>query len=201
MKSIFAALVLAFLIPGPQGHAQGSSQAQPPENQKHAPSSALAIQSLAPDFALPSINGETVRLSDFRGKVVLVNFWATWCGPCKILTPWFVDLQNQYRPQGLAIIGITLDEDATTVEIAEYADSMRVNYAILIGNEKVAKAYGGVPAMPESFFIGRDGKLLGRLVGLTSKGEIEDSVKKALDTQTGSSEAAVPSAPSAQAQK
>jgi thiol-disulfide isomerase/thioredoxin len=169
--------------------------------QNHGQCSAPAVQSFAPDFALQSVNGETVRLSDFRGKVVLVNFWATWCAPCKILTPWFIELQNQYEPQGFIVLGIALDEDATRVEIAEFADSMRVNYSILIGNEKVAKAYGGVPAMPESFFIGRDGKITGRIIGLKSKGEIEGEIKKALDTQTGNSEAAAPSSPSAQAQK
>ena len=137
----------------------------------------------APDFALESLNGETVRLSDFRGKVVLVNFWATWCGPCKILTPWLVDLQNQYRPQGLEIIGIALDEDATKAEIAEFADKERVNYAVLIGNEKVAESYGGVPAMPDTFFISRDGQIVNRIIGLKSKGVLEDSIKKALDAQ------------------
>jgi thiol-disulfide isomerase/thioredoxin len=201
IKSMVAALALAFLIPVSQGHAQAPSPAQASANQKHGQPSAPAVQSLAPDFGLQSVKGETVRLSDFRGKVVLVNFWATWCGPCKILTPWFVELQNQYGPQGLVILGVALDEDATKMEIAEFADSMQVNYAVLIGNEKVAKAYGGVPAMPESFFIGRDGKVLGRIIGLKSKGEIEDSIKKALDAQTGNPEAAAPSAPSAQAQK
>ena len=87
---------------------------------------------------------------------MLVNFWATWCGPCKILTPWLVDLQNQYQPQGLEIIGFALDEDASQAEMAEFADKLRVNYMVLIGNEKMAEAYGGVPAMPDTFFIGRD---------------------------------------------
>ena len=115
--------------------------------------------------------------------MVLLNFWATWCGPCKILTPWLVDLQNQYRPQGLEIIGIALDEDASQAEIAEFADKLRVNYMVLIGNEKMAEAYGGVPAMPDTFFIGRDGKIVDSLVGLKGKGELEDSIKKALAAQ------------------
>lgn len=120
--------------------------------------------------------------------MVLLNFWATWCAPCKILTPWFVDLQNQYRPEGLEIIGIALDEAASKAEIAEFADKLRVNYMVLIGNEKMAEAYGGVPAMPDTFFIGRDGKIVDSLIGLKGKGELEDSIKKALAAQPELSE-------------
>lgn len=118
-----------------------------------------------------------------------MNFWATWCGPCKILTPWFVALQNQFGPQGLVIVGVTLDEDATKVEIAEFTDTMRVNYPVLIGNEKVAEAYGGVPAMPETFFIARDGRIVGKMIGLKGRDEIETAIQKALEAQPGSSEA------------
>lgn len=179
MKSAMAALLLVSWIAAPPAKAQSV-----PSGQKHPqPTMGHTLRGPAPDFALESLNGETVRLSDFRGKVVLVNFWATWCGPCKILTPWLVDLQNQYRPQGLEIIGIALDEDATKAEIAEFADKERVNYAVLIGNAKVAESYGGVPAMPDTFFISRDGQIVNRIIGLKSKGVLEDSIKKALDAQ------------------
>jgi thiol-disulfide isomerase/thioredoxin len=179
MKSALAALVLASCIAAPPAQAQSV-----PSGQKHPqPPIGHTLRGPAPDFALESLHGETVHLSDFRGKVVLLNFWATWCAPCKILTPWLVDLQNQYRPQGLEIIGIALDEDATKAEIAELADKERVNYVVLIGNEKVAGSYGGVPAMPDTFFIGRDGQIVNRTIGLKSKSELEDSIKKALDAQ------------------
>jgi len=141
-----------------------------------------------------------VRLSDFRGKVVLLNFWATWCGPCKILTPWLVDLQNQYSPQGLQTIGVALDEDATKVEIAEFADKERVNYPVLIGNERVAKTYGGVPVLPTSFIIGRDGRIVDIILGLKGKGEIEDSIKKALGIHVANTQATTTTEP-AQPQK
>jgi thiol-disulfide isomerase/thioredoxin len=184
MKRALAASLLALWIAAPPARAQSS-----PSGQKHPQqSTGHVVKGLAPDFALESLAGETVHLSDFRGKVVLLNFWATWCGPCKILAPWFVDLQNQYRPEGLEIIGIALDEEATKVEIAEFADKLRVNYIVLVGNEKVAEAYGGVPAMPDTFFIGRDGKIVERLIGLKSKGELEDSIKKALNAQPEPSE-------------
>lgn len=183
IRSLFAALVLAVSIPLLQGNAQSPAAVSPSADQKKAQRLEPALHSIAPDFALESMTGETVHLSDFHGKVVLLEFWATWCGPCKIVTPWLVDLQSQYGPQGLAIVGIALDEDATKVEIAEFADSMRVNYTTLIGNEKVAQSYGGIPAMPVRFFIGRDGKVVNRMIGLSSKGEIEESIKKALESE------------------
>jgi len=141
----------------------------------------LSKSTPAPDFTLQSLDGKNMRLSDFRGKAVLLNFWATWCGPCKIEMPWFVDLQKEYGPQGLQIVGVAMD-DSSKEDIAKFAQEMGVNYPVLIGKEAVGDEYGGVPALPESFFIGRDGKIIDKIIGLKGKGEIEDSIKKALDT-------------------
>ena len=140
--------------------------------------------SIAPDFTLESLDGKRVSLSDMRGKAVLLNFWATWCGPCKIETPWLVELQNQYGPQGLQVIGVAMD-DSGKDDIAKFAKEMGMNYPVLLGKESVGEAYGGVPALPESFFIGRDGKIVGKIMGLESRSEIEDSIKKALNTPAG----------------
>jgi peroxiredoxin len=156
--------------------------------------------SIAPDFSLESLDGGTMRLSDLRGKAVLLNFWATWCGPCKIEMPWFVDLQNQYRAQGLQIVGVAMD-DASKADIKKFAQDMGVNYPILIGKEAVGDQYGGVPALPETFLIGRDGKIVDKIIGLRGKSEIEDSIKKALDTRPASSQAAVVPAAAEQPQK
>ena len=142
----------------------------------------------APDFTLESLDGKSMRLSDLRGKAVLLNFWATWCGPCKIEMPWFVDLQNQYGAQGLQIVGVAMD-DSSKEDIAKFAKEMGVNYPVLLGKEAVGDAYGGVPALPETFFIGRDGKIVDKIIGLRGKAEIEDSIKKALDTQAANSQA------------
>jgi thiol-disulfide isomerase/thioredoxin len=143
---------------------------------------------VAPDFSLEVLGGTTMRLSDLRGKAVLLNFWATWCGPCKIEMPWFVDLQKQYGPQGLQIVGVAMD-DASKDDIAKFAKEMGVNYPILIGKEAVGDQYGGVPALPETFIIGRDGKIVDKIIGLRGKSEIEDSIKKALDTRPATSQA------------
>lgn len=137
---------------------------------------------LAPDFALESLDGKTVRLSDFRGKAVLLNFWATWCQPCKIEMPWFVDLQKRYGPEGLQVLGVAMD-DADPKDIAKFAQDLGVDYPILIGKEAVGEAYGGVQFLPATFYIGRDGKVIDRVFGLKGRGEIEDAVKKALSGQ------------------
>lgn len=133
----------------------------------------------APDFTLESLDGKTVHLSDFRGKAVLLNFWATWCQPCKIEMPWFAELQKQYGPQGLQVIGIAMD-DASPKEIGEFAHDLGVNYPILVGKEEVGNAYGGVQFLPATFYIGRDGKVVDKVFGLKGRHEIEDSIKKAL---------------------
>src|SRR5579863_2328323 len=135
----------------------------------------------APDFTLEKLSGGNLKLSDLRGKAVLLNFWATWCGPCKIETPWLVEMQSQYGNQGLQVIGVAMD-DSGKDEISKFAKDMGVNYPVLLGKEAVGDEYGGVPALPESFFIGRDGKIVDRIIGLKGKAEIEDSIKKALNT-------------------
>ena len=148
----------------------------------------ITQSTVAPDFSLESLDGKTMRLSDLRGKAVLLNFWATWCSPCKIEMPWFVDFQKQYGSQGLQIVGVAMD-DGSKEDIAKFAKDMGVNYPILIGKESVGDAYGGVPALPQSFLIGRDGKIVDKIVGLRGKAEIEDSIKKALHTQPAKSQA------------
>jgi len=143
----------------------------------------------APDFTLTSLEGKNISLTDYRGKAVLLNFWATWCGPCKIEMPWFVELQNQYGAQGLQIVGVAMD-DSSKEDIAKFVKDMGVNYPVLIGKEAVGDAYGGVPALPESFFISRDGKIVDRIMGLEGKAEIEDAIKKALNAQAAAAPAA-----------
>src|SRR5215475_7630391 len=101
----------------------------------------------APDFTLESLDGKNVTLSAYHGRAVLLNFWATWCGPCKIEMPWFVELQKEYGPQGLEIVGVAMD-DASKDDIAKFVKEMGVNYPILIGKEDVGNQYGGVNVLP-----------------------------------------------------
>jgi peroxiredoxin len=134
----------------------------------------------APNFELRDINtGQPVKLSDYRGKAVLLNFWATWCPPCKEEIPWFVDLQKQYAQDGLVILGVAMD-DAGQRKIAEFSKQMGINYPVLLGTDQVADLYGGVEDLPTTFYIGRDGKIVDRLFGLHSHHEIESNIKAAL---------------------
>ena len=147
------------------------------------PNSASALQGKpAPDFSLALVDGKaTLKLSDFKGKAVLLNFWATWCEPCKIEMPWFVELQKQYGPRGLQVLGVAMD-DTDPKDISEFAHKMGVNYPIAVGKEAVGEQYGGIPYLPSTFYIDRDGKVVDRVYGLVSRSEIEDDIKKALSS-------------------
>ncbi|HYL11512.1 MAG TPA: TlpA disulfide reductase family protein [Terriglobales bacterium] len=142
------------------------------------PSSSLNGQ-MAPDFALESLDSRTVHLSDFHGKAVLLNFWATWCTPCKVEMPWFEQMHKQYGPQGLQVVGIAMD-DASKKDIAEFASNLGIDYPILVGKESVGEAYGGVQFLPVTVYVGRDGKIVEKVFGLKGRDEIEDNVRKAL---------------------
>jgi thiol-disulfide isomerase/thioredoxin len=133
----------------------------------------------APDFTLQSLEGKNIQLSGYKGQAVLLNFWATWCGPCKIEMPWFVELQKEYGPQGLQIVGVAMD-DASKEDITRFVKEMGVNYPILIGKENVGNDYGGVNVLPTTFFIDRDGKIVAREFGLQSRSIFVDNIKKAL---------------------
>jgi len=148
-------------------------------NGANGPAKGQLIGNLAPDFELPALDGKNLKLSDLRGKAVLLNFWATYCGPCKIEMPWFVELQKEYGPQGFQIIGVAMD-DASLEDIAKFAKEMGVNYPILLGKESVGQSYGGVSVLPTTFFLDRDGKLIAREFGLQSRSVFVDHIKKAL---------------------
>ena len=119
----------------------------------------------APDFALKDANGATVHLSDYKGKVVLLDFWATWCGPCKIEIPWFIEFEQTLKDKGFSVVGVSMDEDGWNV-VKPYLVERRVNYRILLGNDQVAQAYGGVDSLPTTFIIDRSGRIASVHVGL-----------------------------------
>jgi thiol-disulfide isomerase/thioredoxin len=133
----------------------------------------------APDFELKTLDGKKVKLSELRGKAVVVNFWATWCGPCKLEMPWLVDLQTKYADKGLVILGLSVDEGSSE-KIASFAKDMGVNYPVLRSTDEVSNLYGGIDGLPTTFYVGRDGKVIEQAAGLVSKDVIEDDIKLAL---------------------
>ena len=135
----------------------------------------------APDFDLLALDGQKVKLSDYRGKAVLLNFWATWCPPCKIEMPWFVELQNQYGKDGLVVLGVAMDDSAAP-KIAEFTHEMGINYQVLLGTDQVSDDYGNVQYLPTTFYIDRNGLIVDKMAGLLDRKDIEDSVKKALNS-------------------
>ncbi|MGH9649471.1 MAG: TlpA family protein disulfide reductase [Terriglobales bacterium] len=144
----------------------------------------------APDFELRSIDGRTIHLSDYRGKAVVLNFWATYCGPCKIEMPWFEELQKQYESQGLVVLGVALDDSQEDVE--KFVKEIGVHYTIVMGREAVADAYGGVQFLPGTFYIDRSGKIVERVFGLAGHGDIEANIKRSLAQGAAPVNAATP---------
>jgi thiol-disulfide isomerase/thioredoxin len=139
---------------------------------------------IAPGFTLATLDGKKVSLSDYKGRPVLVNFWATWCGPCKVEMPWFEEFHKQYAAQGFEILGLTDDADAGKDLIAKTARKTGVTYPILLTDGKVQTAYGGLDVLPMSFYVDRNGVVVEETAGLGGKDEIEAHIKKTIASGT-----------------
>ncbi len=134
----------------------------------------------APDFTLPTLaGGSSLKLSDYKGKVVLVNFWATWCPPCREEIPDFIKVRNSLNAKGFEIIGIAMDEGGAKV-VAPFAKEYGISYPLVLGNRDVTKSYGGIRGIPTSFLIDRDGRISQKWVGMISEETLEKAVKAVL---------------------
>jgi peroxiredoxin len=133
----------------------------------------------APDFTLDDAAGTPVRLSDLRGKVVLLSFWATWCVPCNTEIPWFMKFQESYKNRGLAVLGVSLDEDGWK-SVKPYVARMKINYPVMIASDDIASRYGGLTSLPVTLIIDKSGRIAVTHIGLCPKSEYEAAISAML---------------------
>lgn len=170
--ALIAAAVLSLAVAGCSSSKPVNASSLKPEKDRKS----------APDFSLKDADGRTVRLSDYRGKVVLLDFWATWCGPCKIEIPWFMEFERQHKDRGFAVIGVAMDDEGWEV-VKPFVADLGINYRIVQGNDVIARQYGGVEALPTTFLIDRNGKIASVHVGLAGKRDFEDGIGKLLEVR------------------
>jgi thiol-disulfide isomerase/thioredoxin len=165
--------------PAPAPTAAGDGAIAQPQPMKGKP---------APNFSLVDLSGKKVSLADYKGKAVLLNFWATWCGPCKVEIPWLEKLRDQYQAQGFEVLGIESDNyDDDPKAYASYksgvvksATALGINYPVLLGGDAISQPYGGLDGLPNSFYVDRKGVITAQIVGLADRDEIEANIKKAI---------------------
>lgn len=134
-----------------------------------------ALDEMAPEFSLKDLNGKNVRLSDFRGKVVLVNFWASWCPPCKMEIPGFQKIYAAYKDKGFTIVGISIDDVSPS-----FIRDMGMTYPVVMADDKVIRDYGNISGIPTSFLVGWDGRIIKKVMGMYFEGSLKSDVENAL---------------------
>lgn len=130
------------------------------------------------NFQFKDLQGKTVSLSDYKGKVILLDFWATWCPPCRKEIPGFIELYNTYKSRGLVVVGVSMDDAGDIADVKRYATQIKMNYPILLGagrEDDLKPSFGELP-LPTSFVIARDGRICGRHDGLTAKEQVEREI-------------------------
>jgi thiol-disulfide isomerase/thioredoxin len=132
----------------------------------------------APEISLTDIEGKRLDLADYKGKVVVLDFWATWCGPCRAEIPGFVVMQEKYASQGFSLIGISMDDDSAPV--VDFYKEFRMNYPVAVGNQRIGELYGGILGLPTTFLIGRDGRIYAKHTGGINPAIIEEEVQQLL---------------------
>ena len=167
--------------PQVQAQVQPQPQVQPNPAQMSAPKPQEASADTAPDFSLTDVNtGKSFTLASMRGKVVLVDFWATWCGPCRMAIPHLIDLQQQYKGKGLQVVGVSLDQQGPAV-VKPFYQQWKMNYIVGVDDQgQVARQYGGIRSIPTAVLIDKHGKVITGFVGYRPKEEYENAIKAAL---------------------
>ena len=136
----------------------------------------------APDFVLKDVSGAEIRLSALKGQVVLLNFWATWCVPCQAEIPWFSEFEQTFSNRGFRVIGVSMDEDGWK-SVKPYMESKKIGYQVVLGNDTIARHFGGVDALPETLLIDKHGRVASRHVGLVSKNLYKQEIVELLKSK------------------
>jgi peroxiredoxin len=144
------------------------------------PAAKTLLGKAAPSFTLVDLSGKKVSLADYKGHPVVLNFWATYCGPCKLEMPWFQDLQNKYKDKGLVVLGLDQDDGMAVKEVAAASKRVGVTYPILMPDDKVSKSYQLSDYIPETFYVDKSGKIVEQTIGAHSKDELEADIQKAI---------------------
>ncbi|MGH9431524.1 MAG: TlpA family protein disulfide reductase [Terriglobia bacterium] len=137
----------------------------------------------APDFSVTDLSGQNVKLSDYRGDVLLLDFWATWCGPCRMEIPGLMQLQDRYRDQGFRVLGISMDDSIQPVH--EFYQQFHMNYTVAMGSDRLGELYGGIIGLPTTFVIGRDGRIYDKVAGAVDASRFEEEIKILLAAKPG----------------
>jgi peroxiredoxin len=173
--AVLAAVALLLI-----GCMRSSTLSNQSSSQSDSAIKAESQRKAAPEFTLKDANGAAVKLADYKGKVVLLNFWATWCGPCKLEIPWFVEFEQKYKDRDFAVLGVSFDDDGWK-SVRPYVEQHKINYRIMIGSEAIGQLYGNVDALPTSFIIDRQGRIAARHEGLVDKQDYQNEILKLLE--------------------
>lgn len=133
-----------------------------------------------PEWSIKDVEGKTVRAADFKGKVLILDFWATWCGPCRAEIPNFIALQKQYEKQGLVVLGLSVDEGGADV-VKQFMQRLGMNYPVVLADQNIQEAFGGIEAVPKTFIIDRKGRIAKEHTGFVDKHEFENEIKPLLN--------------------
>ncbi|HWY27178.1 MAG TPA: TlpA disulfide reductase family protein [Candidatus Angelobacter sp.] len=187
----FLALSLAMGIGGFAGcNSRGAGTATVDESGR--PTNAGKELPNEPDVTFKDLQGKDVPLASFKGKVVVVNFWATWCEPCRVEIPWMIDFQQKFGDKGFTLLGVAMDEEGKSVvepfvqktQFDVDGHNMTMNYPIVLGNDDLAAKFGGLIGLPTSVVISRDGKVAKRFIGLVSHDQLEKTIQSLLNPTT-----------------